>query len=32
MAEENPDVEVFKNCNEFEKIIFVDADNHIENI
>jgi hypothetical protein len=32
MAEQNPETEAFKNCKEFEKIIFIDAENIIENV
>ena len=32
MAEQNPETEAFKNCKEFEKIIFIDAENIIEDV
>lgn len=32
MAENNPETEAFKNCKEFEKIIFIDAENIIEDV
>jgi len=32
LAEQHPDLEVFKNCQEFERIIFLDAENQIDNV
>jgi hypothetical protein len=32
LAEQHPDLEVFKNCQEFERIVFVDAENQIDNV